>query len=496
MKRVKKEPIQIDKTEEVLKETEPEMEGIERCDDVVDSAIPSLLSMKPNDFFEGLSRYQPQVPRNPFFKEEELSEVESVESVVPPPPSREVINISFDQKRFPWLKGMKEERVAEYLEIGYRISQFAKMDETLSFNMDSAIRPMQERIEEKLTEMDHKNHVSIHEIHTRVSENLQRVQQSMDKFTELTQKSSFKGMIGEGFIESLIQQYFPDDTIENTSKKTAESDYHMKCQDGTMLLIESKFYQSVVGKGEIDKFKRDLVKTGFPIGIFVSFTSGIVGKKRFEIERMNEHQMILYVPNASFEGSAIIWSILLAKEWSKWVMDAKVDGERERDMSELHEVFDSFQEVYHHFSSMKLQILDTRNAVMKHMDDLYHKTLEIHLQIHHLIGRMKDRIQRQLKMMGGSEMIEGEGKDSIDKMRENGEDEEIVVCYERILEMIGERGMQLQIDGMYEWFVYMGQKEMFHIKNLTKKKEIVVPKNKMTMLLNMENLGWLEKMIC
>jgi hypothetical protein len=177
-------------------------------------------------------------------------------------------------------------------------------------------------------------------------------------------------------------------------------------------------------------------------------------------------------------------------------MDAKVDGERERDMSELHEVFDSFQEVYQHFSSMKLQILDTRNAVMKHMDDLYHKTLEIHLQIHHLIGRMKDRIQRQLKMMGGSEMLEGEGKDSIEKMRENGEDEEIVVCYERILEIIGERGMQLQRDGIYEWFVYMGQKEMFHIKNLTKKKEIVVPKNKMTMLLNMENLGWLEKMIC
>ncbi len=496
MKRVKKEPIQIDKTEEVLKETEPEMEVMERCDDVVDSVIPSLLSMKPIDFFEGLSRYQPQVPRNPFFKEEELSEVESVESVIPPPPSKEMIHISFDQKRFPWLKGMKEERVAEYLEIGYRMSQLAKMDETFSFNMDSALDPMKESLEKKLTEMDHKHEVSMTAIQTRLTENLERVQHSMDKFSELTQKSSFKGMIGEGFVESLIQQYFPDDIIENTSKKTAESDYHMKCQDGLMILIESKFYGSVVGKSEIEKFKRDLVKTGFPIGIFISFTSGIVGKKRFEIERMNEHQMIIYIPNASFEGSAIIWSVLLAKEWSKWMMNIKLDSQKEKDLEDLHEVFDSFHEVYQHFSNMKLQILDTRNAVMKHMDDLYHKTLEIHIHIQNLIGNMKIRIQRQMRILNEEGFQEGDvGNESIEKMRENGEDEDMIICYQKMLEMIQEKGMYLQIDGIYEWFVYMGQKEMFHIKNLTKKKEIVIPKNKITMLLNLENLEWLHKLI-
>ena len=485
-KRIKKEPIQIEKEE-----------SIPIIDEIVIKKVESS-GMETESFFEGLTRFQPQVPRNPFYQstfeeEEEVSEVSSVESVIPPSKKKE---ISFDLMRFPWLKEMKDEKVYEYLEMGYRLAQFAKMDESLSFNMDSAIHPMKESLEKKLTEMDLKNEVSMTAIQTRLSENLQRVQHSMDKFSELTQKSSFKGAIGEGWLESLIEQSFPDDTIENTSKKTAESDYHMRCQDGTMLLIESKFYGNIVGKGEIEKFKRDLVKTGFPIGIFISFTSGIVGKKRFDIERMNEHQMILYIPNASFEGSAIIWGVLLAKEWSKWMIETKLDKSKEQDLEDLHEVFDSFHEVYQHFANMKLQILDTRNAVMKHMDDLYHKTLEMHIQIQNLIGTMKIRIQRQLRILNGGMLIEGDiGNEMIEKMRENGEEEELIGCYQRIFEMIKEKGMQLQVDGIYEWFVYMGQKEMFHIKCLTKKKEIVIPKNKMTMILNMENLEWLEKMI-
>lgn len=491
MKKVKREPITIDKSEDTpIVQEEVIIEKKE------------TMKIEEEDFFGGLARFQPQVPKNPFYQttfEEEtetVSEVESVESIVPPPPSKEFIHIPFDLKRFPWMKESDQDRIYEYVEIGYRISQLAKMDETFSFDMTSAIHPMKESLEKKLVEMDHKHEVSMTAIQSRLTENLDRVQHSMDKFSELTQKSSFKGAIGEGWLESLVTQYFPDDTIENTSKKTAESDYHMKCQDGLMILIESKFYGSVVGKNEIEKFKRDLVKTGFPIGIFVSFTSGIVGKKRFDIERLNEHQMILYIPNASFEGSAIIWSILLAKEWSKWMMNAKLDGEKERDLEDLHEVFDSFHEVYQHFSNMKLQILDTRNAVMKHMDDLYHKTLEIHIQIQNLIGNMKIRIQRQMRIASGEVSGEGDlGSDCIGKMRENGEEEEVIVCYQKLLEMIGTKGMHLQTDSIYEWFVYMGQKEVFHIKNLTKKREIVIPKNKITMLLNLENLQWLDKMI-
>ena len=268
--------------------------------------------------------------------------------------NEDIKKIDIDVKMNPWIMNVNEEdrnRVCnEYLKIGYMISNMTKT------TMDASIimKPIQEGIEKRLGEMEHRNELQMTVMNTRVSENLERVKTSIDKFTEFSNKSAFKGAMGENLVESVIQHYFPDDTIINTSKKTAESDYHLRCHNGTTFLIESKFYTSIVNKQEIDKFRRDLLKMGFPIGIFISLSSGIVGKKRFDVERLNEHQIILYVPNAGFDGGSIVWSILFGKEILKYILDFKID----KDINDFHEIYDSFQDIYQYFSSLKLQIME------------------------------------------------------------------------------------------------------------------------------------------
>jgi hypothetical protein len=449
--------------------------------------------IEDNEFFTSLARknipYQPSV-----FEQCEIIEEEN--TTIQPPTFVQPITITLDTTLHPWIYQIPEnernEKINRYIQLGYMLHGMTQT----TMQADTFIKPIQDNLDKKITELEHKTELNLSVMNTRVNENLDRVKTSIDKFTEFTHKSSFKGAMGENLVQTIIQQYFPDDTIENTSQKTAEADYHMKCHNGVMFLIESKFYTSIVNKQELEKFRRDLLKTGFPIGIFISLSSGIVGKKRFDIEKLNAHQMILYVPNAGFDGSSVVWSILFAKEIVRYVIEQKMDVENE--MGNFQDMYDSFQEIYQHFSSLKMQIMDTRNHVMRHMDDLYHKTLEIHLQIHHLIGTMKNKIQRQLYIFGNLQMrdMEMHVEEALQKIEESN-DTETLILYQKLKEFSGERGIQIHVEeeNHYVWYGYLGSEEIYRIKTLTKKKEIVIMKYKMTMLLTMENLELLGRII-
>ncbi len=484
---------------------------------------PKPINIDDEDFFGTLSKSnrniqlleEPEIPVSPPPTDEDTEEENDVEEeeVVDVDNQTEKVfdinmkdyltedSVSVDLYYFehPWLKELessdsREELVNQYLKIGYMVTNLLKNEVVINST------PIMQPIENKLNEIEHKNEVNIAMMNTRVSENLERMKMAMDKFTEFTNKSSFKGAMGENIIENLISQYFPDDVIENTSQKTAEADYHLKCREGALnILIESKFYQTIVQKKEIEKFKRDLVKVGYPIGIFISISSGIVGKKRFDIERINEHQLILYVPNSGIDNSAIIWSILFAKELNKWMVQNNSQNYNniEKTMQDLHDIFDSFHDIYQHFSNLKMSILETRNNVIRHMDDLHHKTLEIHLNIHHLISGVKEKIQKELHNL--NKETEGSTENVIEKieeMRQMGIEEEVVTIYEKLNEICCDKGIDIKIDeeNMSIWYGYLGRDEVFRIKVLTKKKEIVVAKYKMTMLFNMENVELLNRL--
>ncbi len=422
------------------------------------------------------------------------------------------ISIEIDIQKNPWILNIDEDIRDQYcnqlLNIGYMVSNMCNttineeyfikpiqqtMEKKFNDIESSFIRPLQDNMERKLNDIENRNNLNISVLNTKVNENLDRFKNSLDKFTEFSHKSSLKGAIGENIIETVIQQYFPDDTLINTSKKTAESDYQMRCHNGLNFLIESKFYTNVIQKNELEKFRRDLIQLGFPIGIFISLTSGIVGKKRFDVEKLNDHQIIIYLPNAGLDGGSIIWSILFAKELIKYVIENKI----ERDFDDIHELYDSFQEIYHNFTILKLQIFDTRNHVIKHMDELYHKTIEVHLKIQNLISDMKNKIQQHLFLLGNlqNKDIDIGIEDSLQKMQlEN--DENNYLIYQKLYEYCKELDIKINVDetNNYLWYGFFGNNEIFRTKVLTKKKEIIIQKYKITMSLSFENIDLMKKM--
>ena len=72
------------------------------------------------------------------------------------------------------------------------------------------------------------------------------------------------------------------------------------------ILYEFKSYDTNVNKEQLKKFYKDLETTGIKLGIFVSYTSGIVGKKDLEWEIIRGDTLIIYISNTGFNGHGCI----------------------------------------------------------------------------------------------------------------------------------------------------------------------------------------------
>jgi len=212
--------------------------------------------------------------------------------------------INIDMKMNDWIENIppeeKDKTCNYYMKLGYLMANCSR---TIIDPSSSLFDSLRGNIDKTMTGIE-----------TRISDNLIDVKSSIDKLTDSGSKSVLKGGMGERIIENIVKYNFQDYTIVDTSKEMGSGDYMLHLPSGDVIMLEVKNYQSPIPKKEIDKFKRDLTKTGHKIGIFISLYSGIVGKKRFHIENYNEKQKIIYIPVAGIDGISITWAILLSKK--------------------------------------------------------------------------------------------------------------------------------------------------------------------------------------
>ena len=111
-------------------------------------------------------------------------------------------------------------------------------------------------------------------------ENVGKIQETVQTLTCNLKVSSLKGQIGENFVSRTINEYFPDDSLNITAHESQESDMHF-ISGNFKILIETKLYSTAVNTRQIDKFYRDLERTGFQYGIFISLSMIFIIYKTF-----------------------------------------------------------------------------------------------------------------------------------------------------------------------------------------------------------------------
>lgn len=320
------------------------------------------------------------------------------------------MNFIIDLEKNNWINDIpivqRQEIINNYLKLGYIVSTLTNT----SINMKNTLfNPIINTLES----INKNNETKLKYVEDNLNNNMLSLRSSIDKIIKNTSTSSLKGQIGENIIEDIIKTNFPDDTLEYKGNEDFESDFHLHFKNIGKILIEVKTYNNTVGSAELNKFKRDIIRSGLKAGIFISTTSGIVGKKRYEIEKINSGQIIIYIPNSGLNGSSIIWGILFTKK----ILELDINRIHNIDEEEILKCYKDFEDIYSNICKFKDFILNIKNNIIQNMEDIYIKSLELEMKVKININNCEERISKELVKY----------KDNIQQYNDNNEIENILL---------------------------------------------------------------------
>ena len=191
--------------------------------------------------------------------------------------------------------------------------------------------------------------------------------------------SSSKGKLGESLAMNSLKKKYPDWKIENTTGTAHESDIFAYSENYGKILYEIKTYSSNVPTKEIQKFKDDMVTTNSKYGIFVSQTSGIVGKKLIDYEVIN-NSILVYISSSGLNGHGIeIGTEFLLSLIDSGYLDKRhlIKNEDIRDvLYKINENMFELNECINNFSRIKMQIDEHRNMMNRSIDSMHRNVIE------------------------------------------------------------------------------------------------------------------------
>lgn len=112
-------------------------------------------------------------------------------------------------------------------------------------------------------------------------------------------KNKDKGSHGENIVYDIVVNKFHDLQVEDMSKKPHSGDINLTFPSKKKMILEVKNYNKTVDIEQVDKLKYDMKYSKIHYAIFLSLNSGIVGKKKFELESFfidGVLSFILYIP--------------------------------------------------------------------------------------------------------------------------------------------------------------------------------------------------------
>ena len=136
-------------------------------------------------------------------------------------------------------------------------------------------------------------------------EKLCTIENKLNDILHIKTNSSRKGRLSEEICRDILIKNYSSWSFLDVSKEGYEGDCKAFETPVGQILYEFKNYDYNVNRDQVNKFIRDLNHTNIKYGIFVSNTSGIVGKKNIEWEIINQ-KLIIYVSNMGFEGFGCI----------------------------------------------------------------------------------------------------------------------------------------------------------------------------------------------
>ncbi len=227
-----------------------------------------------------------------------------------------------------------------------------------------------------------------------------------------SKQSSNKGQSGESIVIDIIKDKFQDIQIENTSKIPHAGDIQICFNNKKKVIIEVKNYNNTINQDQIDKLKFDMKFSNINYAIFISLNSGIVGRKRFEIETFyfeKSNYYIIYIPYSMHKniptrkyiishnsiedstynlGLKLEFSICIIQSISDSVIKFNNNTIINNDFDYLINQFNNF---YDEFRNVKSSCLKLEENIKKNLDSHLSVIKEYELNIKNNINKLIDK---------------------------------------------------------------------------------------------------------
>ena len=235
------------------------------------------------------------------------------------------------------------------------------------------------------------------------SENTDKIQEIDDKLDALLHirtNSSRKGRLAEDLcIRRLIQRY-PEWDFSDVTHVGHEGDCRAKTPHGE-ILYEFKSYDTNVNRDQLKKFYKDLETTGLKLGIFVSNTSGIVGKKNLEWEIMGQDTLVVYISNTGFNGhGCIVATELLLALLKNGIMNSEnywllyQNYETDEIYRNLVDTLDDYRRDNESLIKIKKHVKEHRQRVNHLIDSLESEVFQLSLNTEQTFNKMLGLVEQ------------------------------------------------------------------------------------------------------
>ena len=306
------------------------------------------------------------------------------------------------------------------------------------------------------------------------TDKIQGIDDKLDALLHIRTNSSRKGRLSEDLcIGRLIQQY-PEWSFQDVTHVGHEGDCRATSPIGE-ILYEFKSYDSNVNKEQIQKFYNDLRLTGVKLGIFVSNTSGIVGKKDLEWEIIGKDTLVVYISNIGFNGHGCIMAteLMLAlmannilDSENQWLLHQNY--ETDEVYKNLIDSMDNYRSDNALLVRLQEHVKDHRTKVSSMIDSLEREVFQVSLNSQNTFT----------KMLGIVETIRGEklvvGNFSLDDFLNSSQhklSDKFIEIFIQLDKISIEGALEVKLQGS-EWLFHRG--DILIAKTKTMKSKILL----------------------
>tara|TARA_A100001015_G_scaffold315298_1_gene426792 strand:- start:171 stop:1388 length:1218 start_codon:yes stop_codon:yes gene_type:complete len=225
--------------------------------------------------------------------------------------------------------------------------------------------------------------------------NTDNIQSILDILQDTLKNSNKKGRFGEMMAINLLIKKYPSWKIEDTANINHSGDCQVFINEYGRILYELKTYTTNVNNEEIIKFKRDIDETNSNYGIFISQTSGIVGKNMVEYELYN-NKILVYICNTGLNGlgmeigTEFLLSLIKSKIADKryFVRDIELNNQLKIINDKLYDLTNCIS----NFSKLKVSINDAKSVIINQFDMLYKNCYDYEIKGNLLLNEIIENI--------------------------------------------------------------------------------------------------------